>query len=177
MLKTGDFFIIFSVLYSTLLHLPPVRFHCVGGCWNRTQYSCDFSIVRRFNHSDISHPHSARSYQRSARSHPYSARSHTLLYWNVVQHMLQNIHQFVWIYRNKMPRKPRLFLSINLLYYIFSLGRKNSNMTIDRYPGISQLFLYSSNSSTGRFFFILHTSICSVYHLPGFRESFSLMKK
>jgi hypothetical protein len=21
------------VLYSTLLHLPPLRFHCVGGCW------------------------------------------------------------------------------------------------------------------------------------------------
>jgi hypothetical protein len=28
------------VLYSTLLHLPPLRFHCVGGCWNRTQDSC-----------------------------------------------------------------------------------------------------------------------------------------
>jgi hypothetical protein len=25
------FFIFFSVLYSTLLHLPPLRFHCVGG--------------------------------------------------------------------------------------------------------------------------------------------------
>jgi hypothetical protein len=24
------------VLYSTLLHLPPLRFHCVGGCWDRT---------------------------------------------------------------------------------------------------------------------------------------------
>jgi hypothetical protein len=23
--------------YSTLLHLPPLRFHCVGGCWYRTQ--------------------------------------------------------------------------------------------------------------------------------------------
>jgi hypothetical protein len=22
----------FSLLYSTLLHLPPLRFHCVGGC-------------------------------------------------------------------------------------------------------------------------------------------------
>jgi hypothetical protein len=26
----------FSILYSTLLHLPPLRFHCVGGCWDRT---------------------------------------------------------------------------------------------------------------------------------------------
>ena len=23
--------------YSTLLHLPPLRFYCVGGCWDRTQ--------------------------------------------------------------------------------------------------------------------------------------------
>ncbi len=25
------------VVYSTLLHLPPLRFHCVRGCWNRIQ--------------------------------------------------------------------------------------------------------------------------------------------
>ncbi len=35
----------FSVRYSTLLHLPPLRFHCVGGgCWDRTQDCCDFGI-------------------------------------------------------------------------------------------------------------------------------------
>jgi hypothetical protein len=28
------------VLYSTLLHLPPPRFHCVDGCWDRTQDCC-----------------------------------------------------------------------------------------------------------------------------------------
>jgi hypothetical protein len=33
----GKFFGIFYVLYSTLPHLPPLRFHCVGGCWDRTQ--------------------------------------------------------------------------------------------------------------------------------------------
>jgi hypothetical protein len=31
-------------LYSTLLHLPPHRFHCVGGCWDRSQDNCDFGI-------------------------------------------------------------------------------------------------------------------------------------
>jgi hypothetical protein len=33
------FFWIFSfyVRNSTLLLLPPLRFHCVGGCWDRTQ--------------------------------------------------------------------------------------------------------------------------------------------
>jgi hypothetical protein len=35
---------IFFVLYATLFHLPPLRFHCVGGCWDRTQDSCDFGI-------------------------------------------------------------------------------------------------------------------------------------
>ncbi len=25
------------VLYSTLLHVPPLRFNSVGGCWDRTQ--------------------------------------------------------------------------------------------------------------------------------------------
>jgi hypothetical protein len=24
----------FCVLYSTLLHLPSLKFHCVGGCWD-----------------------------------------------------------------------------------------------------------------------------------------------
>ncbi len=32
----------FYVLYSILLHLPPLRFHCVGGCWDRTQECCYF---------------------------------------------------------------------------------------------------------------------------------------
>ncbi len=34
------------VLYSTLLHLPPLRFHCVGECWDRTQESCDLGIFK-----------------------------------------------------------------------------------------------------------------------------------
>jgi hypothetical protein len=34
----GDFLdFIFYVRYSTLLQLPPFRFPCVGGCWDRTQ--------------------------------------------------------------------------------------------------------------------------------------------
>jgi hypothetical protein len=40
----GFFKIFFSAIYSTLLHLPPLRFHCVGGCWDRTQDSFDFGI-------------------------------------------------------------------------------------------------------------------------------------
>jgi|LakMenEpi03Aug12_release.lakeMendotaPanAssembly.Ray.scaffolds.fasta_scaffold615926_1 hypothetical protein len=38
-LKLGDFldFISFHVLYSTLLDLPPLRFYCVGGCWDWTR--------------------------------------------------------------------------------------------------------------------------------------------
>jgi hypothetical protein len=32
----SGFFKIFYALYSTLLHRPPLRFHCVGGFWDRT---------------------------------------------------------------------------------------------------------------------------------------------
>jgi hypothetical protein len=32
------------LLYSTLFQLPPLRFHCVGGCLDRTQDSCNFGI-------------------------------------------------------------------------------------------------------------------------------------
>ncbi len=35
---------VFFVLYSTLLHLPPLRFHCADGCWDRTQDSCNWCI-------------------------------------------------------------------------------------------------------------------------------------
>jgi hypothetical protein len=34
----------FSIYLSTLMHLPPLRFHCVGGCWDRTQDCCDIGI-------------------------------------------------------------------------------------------------------------------------------------
>ncbi len=37
----GDFFF---VLYSTLLHLPPLRFHCADGCWDRIQDRCNWCI-------------------------------------------------------------------------------------------------------------------------------------
>jgi hypothetical protein len=30
---------LFYVRYSILLHLSPLRFHYVGGCWDRTQDS------------------------------------------------------------------------------------------------------------------------------------------
>ncbi len=38
------FFCAVTVLYSTLLHLPPLRFHCVGGCWDWTEDCCDIGI-------------------------------------------------------------------------------------------------------------------------------------
>ncbi len=37
-------FIFFFVLYSALLHLPPLRFHCADGCWDRTQDRCSWCI-------------------------------------------------------------------------------------------------------------------------------------
>jgi hypothetical protein len=45
-LKKGGFFIIliFIYVFPTLLYVPPLRFYCVGGCWDRTQDCCDFGI-------------------------------------------------------------------------------------------------------------------------------------
>ncbi len=48
-------FLVFYVRYSTLIHLPTLRFHCVGGCWGRTQDCSDFGICS----------------QTLARSHPF----------------------------------------------------------------------------------------------------------
>ncbi len=55
----GSIFLKCTVLYSTLLHLPPLRFHGVGECWDRTQDSCDFGIDCQTgsSHSATSHPH------------------------------------------------------------------------------------------------------------------------
>ncbi len=44
----GDFlgfnYVPYPVLYSTLFHQPPLRSHCVGGCRDRDQDSCDYGI-------------------------------------------------------------------------------------------------------------------------------------
>ncbi len=46
----GDFF--FFLLYSTLLSLPPLRFHRADDCWDRTQDRCNWCIGSRtlYNH-------------------------------------------------------------------------------------------------------------------------------
>jgi hypothetical protein len=40
----GIFFFFLFVLYSALLHLLPLRFHCADGCWDRTQDRCNLCI-------------------------------------------------------------------------------------------------------------------------------------
>ncbi len=37
-------FFLFYVRYTTLLHLPPLRFHCVGGCWDRNK-NCGYLVI------------------------------------------------------------------------------------------------------------------------------------
>jgi hypothetical protein len=52
-------FLFFSmyILYSKLLHLPPFRFRCVGGCWIEPRTVATLALaVRRSNHSTRSHP-------------------------------------------------------------------------------------------------------------------------
>ncbi len=40
-----DIFYFFYVHYSTLFYLPPLRFHYVEGCWNRTQGCHDIRLL------------------------------------------------------------------------------------------------------------------------------------
>jgi hypothetical protein len=91
--KDGFFLRFFMyLLYSTLLSRPPLRFHCVGGCWDRTQDSCDFGICCQTlyphfmhfrphlnNNSATSHPHLTTSHPHPATSHLHSATSHPQL--------------------------------------------------------------------------------------------------
>jgi hypothetical protein len=81
------------VLNSTLLHLPPLKFHCVGGYWDR--YWLSDAVTTRLDLipsrlyilsrlGQISSPLGYRSYPVPARSHsplgyrsyPVPARSH-----------------------------------------------------------------------------------------------------
>ncbi len=55
----GIMWIFFSFYgrYSTLLHLPFLKFLCVGGCWDRTQDFATLALTAtRSNHSAKSHP-------------------------------------------------------------------------------------------------------------------------
>ncbi len=56
----GNFFD-FLVLYSTLFHLPPIRFQCVGRCWDWIQDCCDFGIVSKTHNFAISHTQSGKT--------------------------------------------------------------------------------------------------------------------
>jgi hypothetical protein len=78
--------------------MPPLRFHCVGGCWGLNHglmrlwhWQSDalttrldlihkpelIHLARSHPHSARSHPHYARSPTHSARSHPHSASIHS----------------------------------------------------------------------------------------------------
>jgi hypothetical protein len=55
----------FHVRYSSFSHLPPLIFHSVRGCWDRTQDCCNACLrVRRCNHSS--------SYAPTVRAQIYS---------------------------------------------------------------------------------------------------------
>ncbi len=43
-IQSLEIWIFYVCTSSTLLHLPPFRFHYVGECWDRTQDICDFAI-------------------------------------------------------------------------------------------------------------------------------------
>jgi hypothetical protein len=62
----------FYVRYSTLLHLPPLRFHCVGGRWDRTQVVVVYTSCSIVTQTQLhSHPNIARRPPAST-DDPYS---------------------------------------------------------------------------------------------------------
>ncbi len=74
----GNFFLNF--IQHCFICRPPPRFHCVGGCWDRTRDYCDLDTgSQKLYHSAASHPRSARSHPKSAKTHPHSAKSHPLI--------------------------------------------------------------------------------------------------
>ncbi len=75
-LEEGNTFCdIFYVRYSILLHLPPFRFHIVGGCWVETRTVVTLALaLRRFNHSARSHPTRAISHPTDLLWYVYKKR-------------------------------------------------------------------------------------------------------
>ncbi len=66
----------FFALYSTLLHLPFLRFHCVRGCWDQTAALA----VRSSNHSARSPPQNLRiAYQENDEGRFYICSSADVL--------------------------------------------------------------------------------------------------
>jgi hypothetical protein len=77
-IKKGDFlliFVVFYVHYSTLLHLPPLRFHCVGG---RRMEGPNPGLLRLWHWQPDALTTRLDLIHNSAWSHPHSARSHPL---------------------------------------------------------------------------------------------------
>jgi hypothetical protein len=54
------------VHFSTLLHLPPLRFHCAGGSGIEPRTVATLPLIARLSKNS----HSAQSHPQSARSHP-----------------------------------------------------------------------------------------------------------
>jgi hypothetical protein len=99
--KFRVFFHIQYVLCSTLLHLPPLRFHCVAGSWDGTRDCCNFGIgSQRSNHLARSHPQPARSHTRSAIS------STTRL--DLIHALLDLIHTRLDLIHNSARSPPQL---------------------------------------------------------------------
>ncbi len=60
------FIFYFYVLFSTMHHLPPIRFHCFGGCWDRNP-----GLLRLwYCYSQTLWPLGIDHIHNSARSHP-----------------------------------------------------------------------------------------------------------
>jgi hypothetical protein len=88
-------------------------FHCVDGCWDRTQDCCNCGAgSQTLCNSAISHPHSARSQLHSARSY--------LILSSVINTHLRTLLMWYGYNSIKLNSNPRIKLRSTLLRIINS---------------------------------------------------------
>ncbi len=91
--KQGDFFR--YVLYSTLLHLPPLRFHCVKGCWDpgqlRLRHWLSDALATR-----LYHPQTRLHLVHKATSYPLVDKLTRFIWINTSLKNLRISFSFTW---------------------------------------------------------------------------------
>ncbi len=136
-----DFF--FFIRYSTLLHLPPLRFHCVGGCWDRTQDCCNFGI----DSQTLCSNHSARSHVQNIKWKIRIYHSQNFFSSNPEEIFLQSIywkiiHCFtIWT----GAKIANLLLSNNIFSFLFQRSLQDAEKNIVNFILPWSLFVFYPN--------------------------------
>ncbi len=111
--SNGGFFLILKILFSTLFHLLPLRFRCVGGCRDWTQDCCDFGIGWT-TRLDLIHP------WKRAQQIKGTLCIEKYIYWNWD---VQGISLQRWNGKNQDPNRIRIYI------FFFYLSNSDDQLT------------------------------------------------